>query len=328
VVIVVLCMIILLEVLLLGFNYRCRMHLRAVEDLRRSQQALHCARAGLNIAIAAIRDANDICTDRGLLYRLSGENSFSVDDGECTVAITEENGKLNLNLLKDKNGELNRTRIDQLLQLIDLLNQEDGGNSHIGYSLVPCIIDWTDKDDQVTYLPFIKHENLGVESDYYSDLTPSYRCKNKPLEAIDELLLIKSVTPQIVERTRDFVTVYGDGEIDINCAPKRVIESLSGKMDPALAKMIVERRKAKPFDSMMELRDVPGMTDSIYYAIKKTGTVKPSDRYFHVTSQANVGRLSRTIVTILRQNNETKNVEVLLYKELQCVEGNQRKDNG
>ena len=317
VVIVVLCTVIMLEVLLLGFNYRCRVNLRAAESLQKSQQALHCARAGLNIAIAAIKDTNDIYTNRKLLNLFSGKNTFAVGDGNCSVTITEENGKLNLNLLKDKSGKLDRTRIDQLLRLIDLINQEDGSYSHIGYGLVPCIIDWTDSDDQVTYLSFIKHENLGAESDYYSDLNPAYRCKNQPFEAIDELLLIKGITVEIFECIRDYITVYGDGKINLNCALKRVIESLSEKMDPALAQMLVDRRKIKPFDSMMELRDVPGMSDSIYYAIKKTATVKPTDRYYHVTSRAKVGQLDRTVAAILRTNNDTKNVEVVLYKELQ-----------
>jgi len=316
-VIVVLCTVIMLEVLLLGFNYRCRVNLRAAERLQKSQQALYCAIAGLNIAIAAIKDTNDIYTNRNLPNLLSAEDAFTIGEGQCSVTVAEENGKLNVNLLKDKYGKLDRTRIDQLLRLIDLINQEPGSQFHIGYSLVPCIIDWTDSDDQVTYLSFIKHENLGAESDYYSDLNPAYRCKNQPFEAIDELLLIKGITVEIFERIRDYVTVYGDGKVNLNCASKRVIESLSQKMDPALAQIIADRRKIKPFDSIMELRDVPGMTDSIYYAIEKTATVRPTDRYYYVTSRANVGQPSRTVAAILRANNDTKNVEVVLYKELQ-----------
>ena len=320
VVIVVLCTVIMLEVLLLGFNYKCRANLRMAESLQKSQRALHCARAGLNIAIAAIRDNNDIYTNRQLLNLLSSENTFDVDEDQCSVTIIEENSKLNLNLLKDEKGRLNRTNIDQLLRLIDLLNREHDERFHISYDLVPYIIDWTDSDEQITYLSFIKQENLGAESDYYSGLNPAYRCKNQPFEAIDELLLIKGVTAEILECIRDYVTVYGDGKININCASKLIIESLSEKMDVALAQIIIEQRKIKPFDSIMELQDVPGMTDSIYNAIKKSATVKPTERYYHVTSRANVGKLSRSVAALLRRNNDTKNVEVVLYKELSATE--------
>jgi len=315
VVVVVLCMIMLLSVLLLGFNYKSRANLNVVDGVRRSEQALNCARAGLNIAIAIIRDTNDIHTNRTLLELISGEKTFAVGDGECSITITEENSRLNVNLLKDKNGKLDRTRTEQLLRLIDLLNKEQTGHSHIGYSLVSSIIDWTDSDDEVTNLPFIQHENLGAESSYYNKLQVPYSCKNAPLDTTEELLLVKGITREVFDRICDYVTVYGDGKININSASRQVIECLSEKMDAVLAEMIIDRREFKPFDSIEELRDVPGMTDGIYNNIKKTATVGSTDQYYHVISQGNVDQLSRTTVAILERNMETKNVEVVLYKE-------------
>jgi len=316
VVVVVLCVVIMLTVLLLGFNHKSRANLRTIDEFRKSAEALNCARAGLNVAISAIKAAGDIYTNKKLQNLLSGENMFPVGNGDCLITVTEENGKLNVNLLKDKNGRLNRTRIDQLLRLIDLLNREHRGDSHIGYGLVPSIIDWTDSDDQVTCLPFIKHENLGAESDYYADLNPPYQSRNNSLNTTEELLLVKGVTPQVFDRIREYVTVKGDGKVNINCASKLVIESLSERMDPALAKMIVDRRKIKPFGSITELQDVPGMIDSIYYKIKETATVGPTEQYYHVTSQGNVDRMSRIVAAILRRNMKTKNIDMILYKEL------------
>jgi general secretion pathway protein K len=308
-------MVMMLSVLLLGFNYKSRTNLSVVDGLRKSQQALNCARAGLNIAIAIIRDTNDIHTNKTLLELISGEKTFAVGDEECSVTITEENSRLNVNLLKDKDGKLDRTRIEQLLRLIDLLNKEQTGHSRIGYSLVSSIIDWTDSDDQVTNLPFIQHENMGAESSYYSKLQVPYRCKNALLDTTEELLLVKGITQEVFNRICDYVTVYGDGKVNINSASRQVIECLSEKMDVVLAQMIIDRRDFKPFDSIMELRDVPGMTDGIYNTIKKTATVGSTEQYYHVISQGNVDHLSRTTVAILERNMETKNVEVVLYKE-------------
>lgn len=316
VVVVVLCMVIMMAVLLFGFNYKSRANLHAVDYFRKSEQALNCARAGLNIAIAAIKGTSDTYTNKKLLNLLSGEKSFDVGDGKCSVIITEENSKLNVNLLKDRNGRLNRTGIEQLLRLIDLLNQKEASRSHIGYGLVPSIIDWTDNDDQVTCLPFIKHENLGAESSYYNELRPPYKCKNGPLDTTEELLLVKGVAQEVFDHIRSHVTVYGDGEININCASKYVIESLSEKMDAALAQMIIDRRKFKPFDSIAELRDVPGMMDAIYYTIKKIATVRSKDQYYHVESRGTVDDLECIVVAILRRNMETQNIDVVLYKEL------------
>lgn len=315
VLVLVLCTIILLEVLLLGFNYRCRTNLRAVDHLQRSKQALNCATAGLHVAIAAIRSTPNIREDKTLLELLSGKQSFAVGQGQCSITVTEESGKLNVNLLKDKNGTLNRTATDRLLRLIDLLNREQADDTNIGYGLAPAIIDWTDDDEEVTCLPFVERQNLGAESGYYSTLDPPYRCKNKPLETIDEMLLIKDVTPEIMDRIRSYVTVHGDGKVNINSAPKLVIESLSENMDAAVAQIIVERRKMKPFESVAELRDIPGMTDRIYEAVKDTITISPEDHYYCVESTGGVDGFGWTIEATLKRDPQIKSVEVLYYRE-------------
>jgi hypothetical protein len=86
-------------------------------------------------------------------------------------------------------------------------------------------------------------------------------------------------------------------------------------MDTAVAQMIVERRKIKPFESVAELRDVPGMTDSIYDAIQNMVTVSAGNEYYHVESEARVDHFGCTIEAVLRRNPETKSVEVVFYKE-------------
>jgi general secretion pathway protein K len=181
---------------------------------------------------------------------------------------------------------------------------------------VPAVIDWTDSDDQVTCLPFVKNQNTGAESSYYGTLTPPYQCKNAPLDSIEELLSVKGVTPEVFALIRDYVTVYGNGEININCASKHIVESLSEKIDPALAQLIIDRRKIRPFVAITELRDIPGMTDSIYYAIKKAAVVGSTAQCYHVVSQGNAGHISSTIVALLKRNTKTRNVEVVSYKEL------------
>jgi general secretion pathway protein K len=316
VIVVVLCMIICLTALLLAFNHRAGANLHATDAFRKSVQALNCARSGLNIAIAAVRDANDTRTNNNLLRLCSGEHSVAVGDGQCQITAVDENSRLNVNLLKDENGKLDRSRIDQLLRLIDLLNERSSGSPRIGYDLVPAIVDWTDSDDKITCLPFVKQGNLGAESDYYINLEPGYSCKNGPLEAIEELLLVKGMTPEILERIGDCITVNGGGKVNINYASKLVVQSLSERIDPVLAQMIIDRRDIAPFESVAELRNVPGMTDNIYRTLAKIATVAPSERFYRVTSKGSAGGLSRTIVATLKENMGTKKVDIVLYKEL------------
>ena len=316
IIVVVLCTIIMLGVLLLGFNRESRENLFAVDDLKKSAQAMSCAEAGLNVAIAALKRTENLHSNGKLSNMLTGQQDIALADGTCTVTVSDENSKLNLNLLKTSSGALDRTRIDQLLRLIDLLNRRDYEDAPISYRLVPAIIDWTDSDEETTCLPFIMNANLGAESDYYRGLDSAYRSKNAPLDTTEELLLIKGITPDVFDRIRDHVTVKGDGKININSASKLVIESLSEKMDSALAQMIVSRREEKPFGNLGELHDLPGMTDALYQTIRKTGTLRPEAGHYQVTSRGDVGGRGHTIVAMIRRNTDTNKLDIILYKEL------------
>lgn len=315
VLIVVLCMIIMLAVILFGFNAESRRNLSVVDGSKKSAQALNCARAGLNITIATIRNTDAQPENKTLQNLLSEGKTFDIDNGTCSIAVFKESGKLNINFLKDKDGKLNRMRIDQLLRLIDLLNREFDNDSIISYDIVPSIIDWADHDDEVTYLPFIKNKNSGAESSYYSQLKKPYICRNGPFSTIQELLLVKGVTTQIFDRLRNYITVHGDEKIDINYASKHVIKSLSEEMDDSLTQMIVNQRQFKPFGNITELRDVPGMTDNIYNAIRKTVAVATINQYYYVRSRGTVDERNCTIFAMLRKNKQTKEIEVVIYKE-------------
>jgi len=315
VIVVVLCMVMLLTILVVGFNQRARIALKEAGQTEKSARTLNCARAGLNLAIALIRDNNDPAAS-GPLPRLSATDlEFDLEDGTCRLNLTAESGKFNVNLLKDKDGRLNRTKIDQMLRLIDRINQTHTDGTQIGYGLVPAIIDWIDTDSHVTTLPFVKGENRGAESDYYQTRDTPYRCKNAPIDVTEELLLIKAITPEIFERIRHYVTAYGDGKININVAPAHVIESLSEDMNPVLARIIIERRQFRPFESITELRNIAGMTERIYQDIAGTVAVSAAEPYYRVICQANVADVSRKITAILRKNSKAGTIDVVWYTE-------------
>ncbi len=312
--IVVLVGVLLLSVLLFGFSRSTEMDLSAADSLRASEQALNCARAGLTVAIAVIRDVNDIYADPQLAALRANGQTLSLADGICSLCLSEESGRLNLNALKDKNGRLNRAAIDQFLRLIDLANRDDR-NHPISYGIVPAVIDWIDQDDAVTSLPFVQTNGQGAEDSYYMALDTPYHCKNRPMDTLDELQWVKGGSHEILERLRDVLTVTGDARININAAPRRVIESLNELMDPTLAEMIVRQREIRPFRDVSELRSVPGMPDNVYQAIQNLVAVGTKDQYFRVRSQANVGASQGRIEAVLRRNTQAGNVDIILYRE-------------
>ena len=165
--IVVLGAIVALSALLFGFHRTVRAKLGTVHSFYRAEQAGNCARAGLNVAVAAVRASQDLCYDSRFSKLVTGETLIPIAGGTCSVTVVEESGLLNINCLKRPTGELDRTRIDQLLRLIDLLNHQESDAPRIEYGIVPAIIDWTDRDNDLTHLPFVQHDNLGAEEDHY-----------------------------------------------------------------------------------------------------------------------------------------------------------------
>jgi hypothetical protein len=53
-----------------------------------------------------------------------------------------------------------------------------------------AILDWLDPDDEP--------REMGAEIDYYSGLSPAYGTKNGPVDTVEELLLVRGVTPQLL----------------------------------------------------------------------------------------------------------------------------------
>ncbi|MDI6449670.1 type II secretion system minor pseudopilin GspK [Anaerobaca lacustris] len=314
VLIVVLGMVVLLAALLFAFHRTTLASLEMAESFRQSERALNYARAGLSLAIAAIADTNDVTGDPRYAGLRAGEETFPIGDGRFEVTVTDESGRLNLNSLLDKNGQLNRRRIDQLLRLIDLLNRRKEA-ARIGYGVVAAVIDWIDPDDDVTVLSFVDSGGRGAESEYYQTLSPAYRCKNGPMDTIEELQWVKGVTPEAFAALRDLLTTTGSGRININAAPPLVIESLSEHMDATLARMIVQRRQVKPFETVAELRDVPGMTDNIFLAVKEAIEVKPKNACYRVTSRGRVEDRTCEIEALVQRNTGAGNVDILLYRQ-------------
>ena len=62
------------------------------------------------------------------------------------------------------------------------------------------------------------------------------------------------------------------GLININQAPLDMLQSLPG-IDTGLAEKIVEYRDKVPFKSVEDLKNVPGITDQIFEAVKGMITI-------------------------------------------------------
>ncbi len=102
-----------------------------------------------------------------------------------TLVVLEENSALLVPALALTSGEAT-DEIDTESLAVSLLMALPGMTEDVA----DAILDWLDEDDEAR--PF------GAESDYYTTLPTPYSAANGPLHSVEELLLVRGVTPTLL----------------------------------------------------------------------------------------------------------------------------------
>jgi type II secretory pathway component PulK len=104
-----------------------------------------------------------------------------LDTGTVKIKISDENSKININTFANEFTE--QTRYYYMAQLFFI-------NMGLPMDFADIMHDWVDIDD--ARMPY------GAETgDYYTTLTPPAAAKNRAMDSIDELLMLKGMTPEI-----------------------------------------------------------------------------------------------------------------------------------
>jgi general secretion pathway protein K len=169
------------------------------------------------------------------------------DQGVCEVRVMSEAGKININLVSEST----------LRKIIGNFGLEEEEKDVV----VDSILDWRDTDDF--------HRINGAENDYYQSLKEPYDCKNGNLDSIEELLLVRGMTPDLFygKKTikkegeankdriglKDIFSIYAAGEqIDINSATPVALRFVLG-IPEEVAQQMVKAREEKGFDHSQDL---------------------------------------------------------------------------
>ncbi|HPD45889.1 MAG TPA: type II secretion system protein GspK [Anaerohalosphaeraceae bacterium] len=124
------------------------------------------------------------------------------DDRQRDYGLTDEAGKINLN----------SAPLEVLLKLPGMTAE-----------LAASIIDWRDADDEIS--------PGGAESEYYLLLEEPYNCKNGPLETVEEVLLIKGATEDILYgEDTNLNGVLDDNENDADASDPP--DNRDGRLEP------------------------------------------------------------------------------------------------
>jgi len=214
----------LLVTMALEYNRRARYVVIAAAAARDYLTMTEMANAGVQVAMAILaRDKTQNDTDTPLDDWADPEKiaealkAFPFEAGQLSLVIEDELGKIQVNsLIEQPNGqkfnESQRTLWERFLQYyadrkelkLDLKDDSEP------QAIINSLKDWMDSgdDDAITGLS-------GAEMSYYQDKEPPYPCRNGPLTDLNELLLVKGITPELYYGTREvpgiarYLTVHG-----------------------------------------------------------------------------------------------------------------------
>lgn len=171
--------------------------------------------------------------------------------GAIRYGLIDESAKLNINALP--NLGMSNDVITAIMMNIPNMTTE----------IIDSILDWIDSDDTVN--PY------GAESETYQTYSPPYKAKNGPFESIDELLLVKGISP---------VLLYGEdanrnglldpNENDGDASPP--FDNADGVLDHGfVAYLTVHGREAnRRLDGALKINVNDGYLTDLYDALIET----------------------------------------------------------
>ena len=246
----------LLSILVLSFALDAMIEGRISTYMRQRRRVDYLTQSGVAIAEMLLEKKNSVSgassaddqEDRWKQPALRikrGQNAVveeEIEEGVVRVEIIPEEARWNVNLLVG-------SQYDAVWEQIF----ENAGIPQEYYSeLIDCWNDWIDKDSISS--------SDGAEDDYYETLEPPYKARNRQIDTVDEMLLIKSFGKAVlnggilnpeednkelqihVRGIKELFTTYGDGKINANSAPMEVLMTIPG-IDEITAGAIIEERE-------------------------------------------------------------------------------------
>jgi general secretion pathway protein K len=317
--VVVLWVIMVLSLMIGGFAFTMYVETQVASYGRKELKAEMLARAGIEVARMELVLNKRTAAEAGIdtpQQEWASNDTWYVDhalgEGTYNVKVIDEESKL----------PINSATVEQLHQLFAVLGV-DASESDI---IVDSILDWREPGD-------LHRLNGAKTDDYYKNLDPPYRCKNGPLDRIEELLLVRGVTPELFygapakdeDPARpglvDLVTTTSQGQINVNTATPEVLQAALGLNDAQL-EIVLARRDGPdgilgteddlPFRSVDEFMQLlAGMPSGSQQLARSHIAVASS--FFTIKSTGEASGAKYTIVATMQR--QSGNVAMVAWRE-------------
>ena len=317
--------VLFLSIFAAKIGLRIRQRVTLLSRLETRSKLHFIAEAGIKKAIAGLRV--DLVKNKGLYssfgkyYRHNNSDAFqsiNVGDGLSEVAyifhrdfnITEKRYGF-----VDEERKININVVDRLT-LTRLIQQVSGLDEDKSQGIAEAIIDWREIG---------RSQTTGFYSDdYYSNLEYSYEPKNGDFELIDELLLIEGIDENLFNILKDFMTVYGDGKVNINTASAEVL-SVLGLSPEVISKIFLVRRGMdgiedtaddyvfqRTYDIASEMKSFIKLKFNEVKEINDlnlSGLIKTNSSFYFIKSKGAVNQKKDTLTILCVYNAQEDRVE-------------------
>ena len=306
-------MISMMVVVTLQFNRSVWSGLYGASNLKEATRLRLVARSGFECAMMVLsedKELNDVDTLRepwAQSRELSLQSTTLFEEGHFMVEISDLCGKIQINRLLNGKGDWHPAQRDLFQRF--LLSKAFGLDSDEVSNLMDFIKDWIDPDEDIT--------RFGAESGYYRGLEPPYSCTNGPLASLDRLTLIRGFSEELVYGTSEkkgimpYLSVHGDGKININTAGPVVLQALSTEMNEEMVRDMIAYREdpANDLTDPKWYQKVRGMDHIVFDADLLT----TKSNHFEIRSTGVMGKMEQHVsVSVFREPG--KPIQVLQWK--------------
>lgn len=268
--IIVLLILVLIVTMVVEFSYNLYTGTQNLYNWIDSQKLFLLATSGINITIKYIKDWINTQNYTPGAVNIPVENTSSDVKGFMSINVIDESSKFNINKIINRRGEIDLKAFEDFKRLLKALSLKED----IAYR----ILDWIDTDKIETV--------VGSESN----------SKDYPLDSIDEILLIDGISKDDYNKLKQYLTIYGDGRININGADVPVLKSLSDEITEDIAKRVIDYRKSMPFEDIRDIFKVNGF-QTIGQSI--IGDIRVKGEYFSLHSEASFNGIKKIIDAVI-----------------------------
>ncbi len=240
------------------------------------------------------------------------------DDGEVSVVISDERGRIQVNSLVSLPGnDFNQSQEQLWTRLLEFIVAHYEPFQDMEPSvMIDSLKDWIDSgdDDAITGMS-------GAESSYYMNLEPPYECRNAPIDNLDDLKRIKGFPPELfaggggMPQISDLLTVYGavatgdheytfDGKINIDTAGLLTLAAILPDGYESYAQDMVDYRLesdeegyVNDLSSTTWYKKIPGLEDITINA----DIITNASDLFRITATATLEGSSLTTVAVVQR---------------------------